>query len=134
LDPRPTLEALVKRGAAGALPRVVGSGSPLDFHAWCPGDPLIEGHFKVMEPTPSADIVTPSILLVPLLAFDRACRRIGHGKGYYDRTLQELRDANPDLLAIGVAFAAQEVERVPTDAFDQTLDRVITERKVHRPI
>ncbi len=131
LDPRPALRALVQRGAAGALPRVIGDGHPLDFHAWQPEDRLIEGRFKVMEPAPEAAIVSPNVLLVPLLAFDGPCHRLGHGKGYYDRTLQRLRVNSPAVRAIGVAFAAQEVERVPTDEFDQTLDMVITEKAAY---
>ncbi len=131
LDPRPTLSALVKRGAAGALPRVIGDGQPLVFHAWQPGDRLVEGRFKVMEPVPDTAIVSPNILLVPLLAFDRHCHRLGHGKGYYDRTLQRLKVNDPGVRAIGIAFAAQEVERVPTDDFDQTLDMVITEETAY---
>ena len=84
LDPRPALKAFAARGARLALPRVVGDGQPLTFHLWRSGDRLIEGRFKVMEPAPDAPIVSPRILLVPLLAFDKACRRLGHGKGYYD--------------------------------------------------
>ncbi|NJO38914.1 MAG: 5-formyltetrahydrofolate cyclo-ligase, partial [Rhizobiales bacterium] len=113
LDPGPALLTLTRRGAAGALPRVIGHGHPLAFHAWQPDDRLIEGRFNVMEPAADAPTVSPSVLLVPLLAFDRACRRLGHGRGYYDRTLQILRASDPDVRAIGVAFAAQEVERVP---------------------
>ena len=133
LDPRPALRKLSERGAAPALPRVVGDGHPLDFHAWRPEDPLIEGRFKVMEPDPAMPKVAPSVLLVPLLAFDRGCRRLGHGKGYYDRTLQGLKAVDPATRAVGVAFAAQEVERVPTDDYDQTLDMVVTEQGIFRP-
>ena len=129
-DPRPALLALIKRGTAGALPRTVADGQPLAFHAWQPGDKLIEGRFKVMEPPASAPSVRPRVLLVPLLAFDRHCRRLGHGKGYYDRTLQALKVNDPGVRAIGVAFATQEVECVPTDDYDQTLDMVITERSI----
>ncbi|MEM7042853.1 MAG: 5-formyltetrahydrofolate cyclo-ligase [Pseudomonadota bacterium] len=131
-DPRPALLKLGERGAAPALPRTVGDGKPLVFHAWQPGDRLIEGRFKVMEPAADSPIVTPTILLVPLLAFDRRCNRLGHGKGYYDRTLERLKVNEPAALAVGVAFAAQEVEHVPTDNFDQTLDMVVTETAVHR--
>jgi len=131
LDTRPALMALIKRGAAGALPRTVGAGSPLDFHDWKPDDPLIKGQFKVMEPDPASPKVTPSILLVPLLAFDRQCRRLGYGQGHYDRTLQGLKSQNPATLAIGLAFAAQEIEHVPTDQFDQTLDMILTEKAVY---
>ena len=133
LDPRPALNALIKRGAAGALPRMVGDGKPVVFHEWKPGDRLVEGRFKVMEPASDVPIVSPTVVLVPLLAFDAACQRLGHGKGYYDRTIQALKENDPRVRAVGVAFAAQEVERVPTDAYDQTLDMVITEKAVHRP-
>jgi len=133
LDPRPALDEAAQRGAALVLPRVAGDGRPLIFHRWRAQDPLIEGRFKVMEPDPAAPVIAPTILLVPLLAFDAACRRLGHGKGYYDRTLAGLRRDNPGVLAIGVAFAAQQVDRVPTDVHDQPLDLVITERAVHRP-
>jgi len=134
LDPRPAIRALALRGANLALPRTVGDGNPLAFHLWRPEDPLIEGRFKVMEPAADAPSVSPRILLVPLLAFDRNCRRLGYGKGHYDRTLKKLQETDPAVRAIGIAFAAQEVDEVPTGAFDQTLDRVITERAVHRKI
>lgn len=133
LDPRPALLALGERGAILALPRTIGDGEPLAFHAWHAEDHLVEGRFKVMEPEVHAPAVTPTLVLVPLLAFDRGCRRLGHGKGYYDRTLQTLKANNPGLLAIGLAFAVQEVERVPVDDFDQTLDVIVTENEVHRP-
>lgn len=134
LDPRPSFFALGKRGASLALPRTVAEDQPLAFHTWQQQDRLIEGRFKVMEPASDTAKVKPEIVLVPLLAFDRQCHRLGHGKGYYDRTLEDLRSQNSELLAIGVAFAAQEVESVPTDAYDQILDLVITEEAVHRPI
>ena len=132
LDPRPALLAAIKLGATGALPRTVGADRPLDFHIWKEDDPLIEGRFKVMEPDPASPTARPNTLLVPLLAFDRERRRLGYGKGHYDRTLQGLRDADPDLQAIGVAFSVQEVEAVPVDTYDQTLDMVITEKNVYK--
>ncbi len=133
LDPRPALLALGRSGATLALPRTVRDGKPLVFHAWRPEDHLVEGRFKVMEPAAEAIVVAPNLLLVPLLAFDRGCRRLGHGKGYYDRTLQCLKANDPAVLAIGVAFAVQKVEHVPVDVFDQTLDMIVTENEMYRP-
>ncbi|MGL6211759.1 MAG: 5-formyltetrahydrofolate cyclo-ligase, partial [Paracoccaceae bacterium] len=52
--------------------------------------------------------------------------RVGYGGGFYDRTLEALRAKGPRL-AIGFAFAAQEVAEVPIDATDQRLDRMLTE-------
>jgi 5-formyltetrahydrofolate cyclo-ligase len=125
----------MSRFAAGshplALPRAQGRGRPLAFHAWSPGDPLLAGPFEVMEPSPDSPIVRPRILLVPLLAFDRRGGRLGYGAGYYDLALRELRAQRPSPLAIGVAFAAQEVDEVPTGPRDEPLDAVVTERAVH---
>jgi 5-formyltetrahydrofolate cyclo-ligase len=131
-DPRPAMDRLAGRGHPLALPRVRGWGRPLAFHAWRPGNPLTAGPFQVLEPSPDAPVVNPRILLVPLLAFDRAGRRLGYGAGYYDMALRDLRAQSPAPFAIGVAFAAQEVDEVPTGPRDQMLDAVVTERRVHR--
>jgi 5-formyltetrahydrofolate cyclo-ligase len=64
---------------------------------------------------------------VPLLAFDRSGHRIGYGAGYYDLTIAQLRAKKP-IAAVGLAFAAQELSRVPTTAFDALLDLVLTEK------
>jgi 5-formyltetrahydrofolate cyclo-ligase len=47
---------------------------------------------------------------VPLLAFDRSGHRIGYGAGYYDMTIAKLRAMKP-VVAVGIAFAAQEIAR-----------------------
>jgi 5-formyltetrahydrofolate cyclo-ligase len=130
-DPRPAMAQLARLGHPLALPRVQGRGRTLAFYAWQPGDQLLAGPFQVMEPSPDAPLVTPEILLVPLLAFDRAGRRLGYGAGYYDMVLRDLRARLPAPFAIGVAFAAQEVPEVPTGPRDQTLDAVVTEQDVH---
>ncbi len=117
-------------GHALALPRMQGREEPLAFHAWQPGDPLICGRFRVMEPAPDRPAVLPGVILVPLVAFDRSGRRLGHGKGYYDRTIAFLRQQNDRLLAIGLAFACQEAAEVPAGPADQHLDAVVTEQDV----
>lgn len=131
LDPRPTLERLAASGFLLALPRMQDPHEPLLCHAWRPGDRLIEGGFKVMEPEPEAPIVAPDVILVPLLAFDRRGHRLGYGKGYYDQTLAAQRSTTPGVLAIGLAFAAQEIDAVPVGAADQALDAIVTERAFH---
>ena len=68
-------------------------------------------------------------MIVPMLAFDARGYRLGYGGGFYDRTLELLRARGP-LLAVGFAFAAQEVDAVPIDGFDQRLDAVVTEKGV----
>jgi 5-formyltetrahydrofolate cyclo-ligase len=128
INVRPLLRRLQGDGHRLALPRVVRSGGPLAFAAWTDGDPLGQGPFGTSQPTDEAAPVTPEVLIVPLLAFDRDGFRLGYGGGYYDRTLSALRTRRA-ILAVGVAFSAQEVPAVPHGAHDQRLDWVITERE-----
>lgn len=131
IDPRPLLYALHDRGLRCLLPIVRGRGKPLQFRVWHPGMALVEGSYGERIPGADATEAVPTVLLVPLLAFDRTGYRLGYGRGYYDRTLAGLRAAN-GATAIGVAYAAQEVARVPRDATDEPLDWVITEREAIR--
>lgn len=127
MDVRALLRALCEEGHPVALPVVAGPGRPLRFRRWCPGDMLAMGPFGLSEPPAEAPELTPRVLLVPLLAFDRRGYRLGYGRGYYDRTLGSLRAAGP-VVAVGIAFAAQEVAELPSDHFDQRLDWIVTER------
>jgi 5-formyltetrahydrofolate cyclo-ligase len=108
---------------------VVGQGQPLIMRAWAMGEPLAAGVWGIREPVPTAPVVAPGILIVPLLAFDRAGHRIGYGAGYYDLTIAALRGKRA-VVAIGVAFAAQEIAAVPATSRDVPLDLVLTEREV----
>lgn len=131
VDVAPVLRALVARGHAVALPVVVGRDRPLVFRAWREGDAMGEGPYGIREPLESAPEIAPRVLLVPLLAFDRAGYRLGYGGGFYDRSLALLREGGP-VVAIGAAWAAQEVPAVPHDQHDQPLDWVLTERECFR--
>jgi 5-formyltetrahydrofolate cyclo-ligase len=132
LDPRPALQRLAAAGHLLALPRMAGPAAPLAFHAWAWDQPLSQGSFGVMQPDPGWPLVTPAVVLVPLLGFDRRGRRLGYGKGYYDRTLRALRTAGGVQCAIGLAFALQEVPEVPAAPFDEPLDAVATELGLQR--
>jgi 5-formyltetrahydrofolate cyclo-ligase len=132
LDPRPILSALAARGQRLCLPVVVESGAALVFRGWRPDMSLEPAAFGTQVPGADCPVLEPDILLVPLLAFDRRGHRLGYGGGFYDRTLAGLRGRRP-VLAVGLAFAAQEVDEVPVEAGDQPLDRVVTEREVMTP-
>jgi 5-formyltetrahydrofolate cyclo-ligase len=91
-------------------------------------DTLVRGQWGIREPRPDAVEVAPDILLVPLACFDRAGHRIGYGAGYYDMTITALR-AKKNVMAVGLAFAAQEIDKVPATPRDARLDVVLTERE-----
>ena len=126
-DVRPLMHQLHSRGHVMALPVVRGRGKPLEFRSWTPGDTLIPGVLGIPTPSEKAGTVSPAVLLVPLLAFDPRGYRLGHGTGYFDLTLHALR-ADAPTVAIGIAFAAQEVPAVPRESHDEPLDWVVTER------
>ncbi len=129
ISPLPLLRKLAGQGARLALPVVAGRGKPLVMREWVFGEPLIAGVWGIREPKPEAVEVDPDILLVPLLAFDRAGHRIGYGAGYYDLTIAQLRARKP-VIAVGLAFAVQEVAAIPATPRDARLDLVLTEREV----
>lgn len=125
IDPLPAMAA--HRGPVG-VPVIVAKGQPLRFREWTPGAKMRVGPFRVLVPE-EGTWVEPEVLIVPLLAWDRRGYRLGYGGGFYDRTLAALR-ARHKVLAVGFAFAAQEVPEVPTDPFDQRLDAMVTENGV----
>jgi 5-formyltetrahydrofolate cyclo-ligase len=129
INPLPLMQKLAEAGARLALPAIAGRGKPLIMRAWKFGAPLDRGQWGIREPKPDAPEVEPDILLVPLLAFDREGFRIGYGAGYYDMTIHRLRALKP-VTAVGIAFAAQEVPKIPTTPRDERLDLVLTEREV----
>jgi 5-formyltetrahydrofolate cyclo-ligase len=128
INPLPLMRKFAAAGAGLALPVVAGRGKPLIMRSWQWGAPLVPGVWGIREPGSAAPDVQPDILLVPLLAFDRSGHRIGYGAGYYDLTIAQLRARKP-IAAVGIAFAAQEVETVPSTAFDARLDLVLTENE-----
>lgn len=129
LNPVPLMRKLSDAGAQLALPVVAGRGKPLTMRVWSFGEELASGVWGIREPKADAPEVFPDVLLVPLAAFDRAGHRIGYGAGYYDMTITRLRGMKP-VIAIGLAFAAQEINRVPATEFDARLDLVLTEHEV----
>jgi 5-formyltetrahydrofolate cyclo-ligase len=130
VDPRPVLRALVRRGQTVALSQII--HPHLSWREWRPGDVLVKGGFGVREPGPDAPECFPRVLLVPLAAFDRRGTRLGYGKGHFDRAIAALSEMHP-VVAIGLAYAVQEVPSVPAEPHDRRLDLIVTESTVIVP-
>jgi 5-formyltetrahydrofolate cyclo-ligase len=129
LDVRHTLSHLDLIGYGCALPVVVAKGEPLAFRTWTPQTPMERSGLGILAPAATVPEIDPDVLLVPLLSFDSAGYRLGYGAGFYDRTLERLRRSKR-VVAIGIAFAGQEVDGVPRDRYDQPLDWLVTEKFV----
>ena len=130
INPLPLLRKLADAGAQLALPAIAGPRQAADHARLAfrrrrsrPGNGASASRL------PEAAEVAPDILIVPLACFDRAGHRIGYGAGYYDMTINALR-AKKKVIAIGIAFAAQEIPKVPATERDARLDLVLTEREV----
>ena len=129
INPLPLLKKLADAGAKLALPAIAGRGKPLTMRAYAFGDEFARGQWGIREPKPEQPEVFPDVLIVPLACFDRAGHRIGYGAGYYDMTIHRLRTMKK-VVAVGIAFAAQEIAKVPATERDERLDLVLTEKDV----
>jgi 5-formyltetrahydrofolate cyclo-ligase len=127
-DPRPLIDWAVAAGRGVALPVVVDKKGPLEYRAWRPGDTLVDGVWNIPVPE-KRDIVTPRVVLAPLVGFDLACYRLGYGGGYFDRTLAAL---SPRAVAIGIGFEAQLLATIYPQPFDVPMDLIVTETGTRR--
>jgi 5-formyltetrahydrofolate cyclo-ligase len=130
IDGRPLLAALAKAGRTVCLPRMETRKGPARFLAWRGGEALKADAFGVPSPPPTGGDLSPRLILTPLLAFDRAGRRLGQGGGHYDRIISLHRAHG--CVAVGLAYAEQEMERVPAGPHDALLDWVITPKEAIR--
>jgi 5-formyltetrahydrofolate cyclo-ligase len=127
-DARPLMRDLLAQGWHAALPVVVQKKAPLEFRLWAPGAPMVDGIWNIPVPRDGA-LVTPQVVLAPVVGFDDGCYRLGYGGGYYDRTLVTI---SPRAFAIGIGFAFQHLPTIHPQPFDQRLDVIVTEAGVRR--
>lgn len=129
VDTSPLIERWLAEGKTVALPRI--EGSDVVPVAFAPGDPTTETSFGAMEPA-QGRVLDPSeldLVIVPGVAFDRSCNRVGYGAGYYDRLLSRTRT---DTATVAVAFDEQVVSEVPAGRTDRRVDAIVTQSQVIR--
>ena len=139
VDTRFIVARAYRDGKSVAIPRIEGEDLAFYFYDGRTEN-LLPNQFGILEPDPAWKLVDPSLptgkrllVLAPGLAFDREGRRLGRGKGFYDRFLHRLRAAHPAgsrSWAVGLAFAEQLVERVPVSDHDEILEGIVTDREV----
>ena len=125
IDVTKILEELEKQKYQISLPKIK-KNSQMDFFCWSIKDPLLINKFGIPEPT-SNKMVIPSILLVPIVAFDKNFNRIGYGGGFYDRYIKKIKKIKK-ITTIGLAYSFQKIREVPTNQYDMNLDFIVTEK------
>ena len=107
---------------------VIKKNFQMDFYLWSFFDPLKINKYGIPEPE-AKNIVYPDVLLIPLVAFDKNLNRLGYGGGYYDRLIEKL-SKKKNIIKIGLAFSIQEIDKVPTNMYDQKLDYIVTNKNI----
>ncbi len=123
----PLVKQLRGRGHQICLPVTIAENKPLIFKLWQKEPKLLDGEYGIRIPDNDAPILAPNIIIVPLVAFDKKGARLGYGKGYYDRTIANMKQKP---LLVGYGFALQEVEQIDSESHDVPLDYMVSEKKV----
>ena len=132
VDTAMVFEAALASGKTVAFPRseIVNGEPEMSFYIVRDKDSFVSGYKGISEPDESCEKFTgrADICITPGVAFDKACHRVGYGKGFYDRFL-----GKSDVGAvIGFAYDIQVADMIETDATDISTDMVITETSVYR--
>ena len=115
-------DSLLLGGKTILMPRVTGEGT-MELRRYTGPRDLSPGAYGIMEPSGDTfdDYADIDLAIVPGVAFDLVGNRLGRGKGYYDRLLPLI----PGAYRIGVCFAFQLADSIPTDGHDIKMNEVI---------
>lgn len=130
-DIRPLMAGLKAKGARLCLP-VILDKTTIVFRELHADRALVPMGFGTFGPGEDCAVLDPSLMLVPLAAFDATGQRIGYGGGYYDRAIERLHRKGLFPRLIGIAFDCQEVASVPAEPHDMRLHAVLTESGMRR--
>lgn len=125
LDLRGVARRHVEGGGTAALPVVVEKNAPVEFWQWTHGAPMQRGLWNIPVPA-ERRVVTPDVLLIPLVGYDTTGYRLGYGGGYYDRTLAA---TVPRAFRIGVGYDDTELATIHPQPHDVPMNVIVTERR-----
>lgn len=118
------IDELAKQGKRVLLPVVI-DGENMILREYTGRQDLKEGSYHILEPVgklfPTTRYKEIEVGIIPGMSFDKQGHRLGRGKGYYDRFLQQV----PHIYKIGICFGFQKEEHIPTDKYDQTMDETV---------
>ena len=123
------IQYLRKKKYTVSLP-VIEKNSVMSFYEWNEKSPLKINNFGIPEPI-KLKKVTPSVLIIPIVAFDSKLNRLGYGGGFYDRFISKL-EKTKKILKIGLALSCQKINKVPINKFDKKMNYIFTENKIYK--
>ncbi len=123
------MNRLIRKKFIISLP-IINNKSEMSFYSWNPNEPLTINRYGILEPFKRKKI-TPSTLIIPMLAFDSKLNRLGYGGGFYDRFIQKIEKQN-NCVKIGLALSCQKINKVPVDKHDKKMDFIITEKRIYK--
>lgn len=133
------LKYCVAHGKVVVLPRVDKQDNELKIYEIKDTEELVKGYFGIPEPNVSADISESrrmnvehmDLIIVPGVAFDEQCNRLGYGKGFYDKLLSGVRGQGSRVKRlIALAYEEQIVESIPSESHDIRMDKIITDKRI----
>ena len=123
------MNRLIRKKFIISLP-IINNKFEMSFYNWSPNEPLTINRFGILEPFKGKKI-TPSTLIIPMLAFDSNLNRLGYGGGFYDRFIKKIEKQN-NCVKIGLALSCQKINKVPVDKHDKKMDFIITEKRIYK--
>lgn len=131
IDPTIFLQKVRSNGTNVLLPATSSTSKVLTFRIWDQDAILRPTAWGGLEPSDDSSQSHPTLMLLPLLAFDQKGYRLGYGQGWYDRTLINLKSSGRRVVAVGLAFDYQRLESIPCESHDQKLDYVVTPTTIY---
>jgi 5-formyltetrahydrofolate cyclo-ligase len=125
-DAEPLAKHLISVGWRASMAVAVQPAAPLTFRHWAPGVIMQKDRYGIPVPQ-TEEVANPTVLLIPVVAFDDTGYRLGYGGGFFDRTLAALAEAGQESIAVGIGFALARVNSVVHQPHDQRMDFVVTE-------
>lgn len=132
VDTKRILEHALSSGKQAAVPKVLDKSGIMEFYLITSAKELIKGYQGILEPdikkSPQINIASYSgeiLMLMPGIAFDTRCNRIGYGGGFYDRYLNKYK--NSHMHTVALSYNVQIVDNIGADLLDVRPDKVLTE-------
>ena len=132
IDTNNFINLLFSKNISVSLPCIIEESNEMIFREWKEGEELVKGKYGILEPSNKNKVIIPSVLFIPLLAFDDNGNRLGYGGGYYDRYIEALENNENLPLKIGVGYSFQKIDKVPNNSMDKKLNWILTEKYLYK--